>query len=119
MADCVDIDSLPALPRDEDGPVFKEPWEAQAFAMTVTLHEAGHFAWSEWVEIFSAEIAAHRHEDDGSKYYEYWLTALEKIVAAKNILEAEELSQRKDEWASAVAHTDHGSPIRLDAAHRH
>ena len=33
--------AVPGVPRDADGPVFREPWEAQAFAMTLALHERG------------------------------------------------------------------------------
>jgi hypothetical protein len=33
--------------RDADAPTFNEPWEAQAFALTLQLHEAGHFTWRE------------------------------------------------------------------------
>ena len=42
------VETLPDLPRDADGPVFREPWEAQAFAMAVSLHERGLFTWPEW-----------------------------------------------------------------------
>src|SRR4029077_259135 len=30
---------LPGQPQDADGPVFREAWEAQAFAMALALHE--------------------------------------------------------------------------------
>jgi len=29
--------AVPGVPRDEDGPVFREPWEARAFAMALAL----------------------------------------------------------------------------------
>ena len=107
---------LPQLPRDDAGPVFRAPWEAQAFAMAVKLHEAGCFAWSEWAERLSAEIAAagERGEPDlGDRYYEHWLRALERLVAEKGIVSPEELDGRKAEWAHAAAHTPHGQPITL------
>lgn len=107
---------LPALPRDEDGPVFKAPWEAQAFAMAVKLHEAGCFTWPEWAERLAAEIRRARERDDpdlGATYYEHWLAALEAIVAEKGLVPAAELARRKAEWEAAAAATPHGKPIEL------
>jgi len=107
---------LPALPRDEEGPVFQAPWEAQAFAMTVKLHEAGHFTWPEWAARLAAEIRhaqEHGDPDTGATYYEHWLAALERIVAEKGLVSAAELVHRKDEWAAAAAATPHGKPIEL------
>ena len=112
----VALPDLPQLPRDDAGPVFRAPWEAQAFAMAVTLHEAGCFGWSEWAELLSAEIAAaaDRGEPDlGDRYYEPWLRALERLVADKGLVRTDELARRKAEWAHAAAHTPHGQPITL------
>src|SRR6059036_1699419 len=53
-----DLDALPAIPRDAEGPVFRAPWEAQAFGMAVMLHARGHFTWKEWAERLAGEIAA-------------------------------------------------------------
>ena len=78
--------ALPQLPRDAGGPVFAEPWQAQAFALAVKLSEQGHFTWKEWAATLAEELkaAADRGEpDDGSHYYEHWLAALERLVAAK------------------------------------
>jgi len=102
--------------RDEDAPVFRAPWEAQAFAMTVKLHEAGHFTWQEWAARLGAELAAARDRgepDDGSHYYHHWLAALEKLVAEKGLLTSEQLAARKDEWERAARETPHGNPIEL------
>ncbi len=111
-----DLGALPALLRDQDGPVFKEPWEAQAFAMTLVLHQQGHFTWSEWAQRLGAEIAAARErgeQDDGTRYYEYWLAALEKLVAEKGLVLSGELARRKHEWEEAARETPHGRPIEL------
>lgn len=108
------------IPRNEDGPVFDEPWQAQAFALTVNLSEAGHFAWSEWAEVFGAEIAEASKKGNGcgnENYYLCWLAALEKIVTAKKILTSEQLTNRKHEWRRANEHTDFGEPILLDEPH--
>jgi nitrile hydratase accessory protein len=111
-----DLAALPAIPRDADGPVFRAPWEAQAFGMAVALHEGGHFTWKEWAARLSDEIAvAHRRgeQDDGQRYYHYWLAALEKLVADKKLVLAGELHTRKDEWDRAARATPHGQPIEL------
>ena len=96
--------------------MFRAPWEAQAFAVAVTLHERGLFAWREFAERLSAEIGAARgrgETDDGHRYYEYWLGALEKLVADKGLVLADELRARKDEWDRAARTTPHGQPIEL------
>jgi len=112
----LDLRALPALPRDEAGPVFKAPWEAQAFAMTVSLHMRGVFAWREWADALAAELAAATapgEPDDGTHYYEYWLAALEKLVAGKKLVPGHELERRVDEWDAAARSTPHGKPIEL------
>ena len=106
----------PGMPRDQEGPVFREPWEAQAFGMAVMLHERGHFTWMEWTKRLATEIAAARargEHDDGTRYYHYWLAALEKLVAEKNLVAKEELSTRTHEWDVAARSTPHGQPITL------
>jgi nitrile hydratase accessory protein len=113
--------ALPHLPRDNDGPVFAEPWEAQAFALAVKLSEQGHFTWKEWADTLAEEIkaASNRGEfDDGSRYYHYWLTTLERLVAAKGLSNSAELQARKDAWADAYRHTPHGKPVELAATKR-
>ncbi|HEY6174786.1 MAG TPA: nitrile hydratase accessory protein [Kofleriaceae bacterium] len=109
--------ALPGLPRDGEGsPVFREPWEAQAFAMAVRLHEAGHFTWTEWAAALSEEIRQAQAAGDpdlGDTYYRHWLAALERLVTAKGLVSTEELARRKDEWADAARATPHGAPIEL------
>jgi len=108
---------IPGLPRDDDGsPVFREPWQAQAFAMAVRLHQAGHFTWTEWAAALSDEIRrAHAAGDPdlGDTYYQHWLAALERLVATKGLVTADELARRKDAWAAAARDTPHGEPIEL------
>ena len=82
------LDNLPALPRDPDGPTFREPWEARAFAMALALHEAGVFTWNEWAEALGAEIKraqAAGDPDTGETYYRHWLATLERLVTAKGV----------------------------------
>lgn len=110
---------MPLLPRDEDGPVFAEPWEAQAFALAVKLSNQGHFTWKEWADTLAHEIeaASDRGEcDDGSHYYYYWLTALERLISAKGLSNSAELLARKEAWADAYRHTPHGKPVDLAPA---
>jgi nitrile hydratase accessory protein len=108
---------MPPIPQDSDGPVFREPWEAQAFAMVLELYDRRHFTWSEWVRHLSAEIAGARArgevETEGT-YYRDWLAALEKLVAAKGLTSTEELAVCRDQWAEADHHRGFGEPIVLD-----
>jgi nitrile hydratase accessory protein len=108
--------SLPRLPRDEGGPVFAEPWQAQVFALAVRLCAEGRFTWTEWANALAVELdsaARSGSPDDGSHYYEHWLAALERLVAAKRLTSAGELVERKDAWAEAYRRTPHGEPVRL------
>jgi len=111
-----DLPELPELPRDADGPVFAAPWEAQAFALSLALHERGVFTWREWADTLAAVIAeaAQRGEPDtGHDYYRHWLAALERIVTAKGVIAEPALARRRDEWAEAARRTPHGQPIEL------
>jgi nitrile hydratase accessory protein len=108
--------SLPGLPRDEDGPVFSQPWEAQAFAMTLALHERGLFTWSEWAQALGARIAAAQGEGDadlGDTYYHHWIGALENLIDAKGAASIAELARHQRAWHRAADRTPHGQPIDL------
>ena len=97
------------LPKDADGPVFAEPWEAQAFAMAVKLNEAGVFSWGEWAETLGTELKAQPERP----YYESWLAALEKLVEAKGVMTGPERLARVEAWDRAAKSTPHGQPIVL------
>ncbi len=108
---------VPGQPRDDEGPVFKEPWEAQAFALALKLHEAGHFTWAEWTEALSGEIKAAQARGDpdlGDTYYQHWLAALERLAAEKGLVPAGALAARKAAWCQAFLDTPHGQPVALD-----
>jgi nitrile hydratase accessory protein len=110
------IHDLPALPRDPEGPVFNEPWEAQAFALAVGLSEAGYFSWTEWAAVLSREIKAAQSQGDpdrGLTYYQHWLNALERVCAQKGLVASADMHQRKEEWRHAYLHTPHGKPVEL------
>ena len=110
------LDSLPRIPRDEGGPVFAEPWQAQAFALAVKLSEQGYFTWKEWAEALAGELkaAADRGQPgDGTHYYEHWLVTLERLVTARGLTDRAALSDRKEAWADAYRHTPHGKPVVL------
>ena len=112
----VDLAALPPLPRDAEGPVFSEPWQAQAFALAVKLSEQGHFTWKEWAGALRDELqaAARRGEpDDGSHYYHHWVSALERLVTERGLADSPALQERKEAWADAFRHTPHGQPVRL------
>lgn len=113
-----DITPLPLQPHDEDGPVFNEPWEAQAFAMTVALSRQGLFEWTEWVEVFTDEIKIAQDAGDpdlGDTYYQHWARALEKIIADKGGIDDATVSERAETWRRAYLNTPHGKPIDLNA----
>jgi nitrile hydratase accessory protein len=108
--------ALPDLPRDEDGPVFREPWEAQAFAMALSLYDRGLFSWKEWAAALADEIKlaqAGGDPDTGTTYYRHWLATLEKMVAAKGVTTAAALHRYRDAWDHAADRTPHGKPIEL------
>jgi nitrile hydratase accessory protein len=108
--------ALSRLPSEKDGPVFAEPWQAQAFALAVKLSEAGHFTWSEWAQTLGAELkaaAARGEPDDGSRYYHHWLAALERLVTEKGLTDPSARAARKEAWADAYRHTPHGEPVVL------
>ena len=108
--------SVPGIPSDDEGPVFREPWEAQAFAMTLSLHERGLFTWAEWAQTLGAEIKraqAAGDPDTGKTYYRHWLNALERLVAEKGVTDAPTLAQYRDAWNHAADRTPHGIPLEL------
>ena len=107
---------LKDLPRDADGPVFREPWEAQAFAMALTLHERGLFTWKEWATALAEEIKraqAAGDPDRGNTYYRHWLATLEQLVAVKGVAPLDVQHRYRDAWDHAADRTPHGSPIEL------
>lgn len=111
--------ALPVIPRDADGPVFQAPWEAQAFAMAVSLHARGLFTWGEWAATLAEEIARAQgagDADTGETYYLHWLATLERLVAEKGVASADALSRYRAAWDHAAERTPHGKPIELVAA---
>ena len=113
------VRALPGLPRDDGGPVFREPWEAQAFALAVVLQERGLFGWDEWAAALGDEIKAAQQAGDpdtGATYYHHWLKTLERMMARKGIADAAALARYHDAWARAAGRTPHGLPIELTAA---
>ena len=110
------LDALPRLPCDADGPLFNAPWEAHAFAMTLSLHERDVFTWAEWAAALSHEIHAAQAAGDadlGDTYYRHWLNALEGLVAAKQLSSVDELRLYQSAWDHAAERTPHGRPIVL------
>jgi nitrile hydratase accessory protein len=107
---------LPDLPQDGAGPVFREPWEAQAFAMALSLYDRGLFTWKEWAAALADEIRiaqAGGDPDTGTTYYRHWLATLEKMVATKGVTTTATLHRYRDAWDHAADRTPHGKPIEL------
>jgi nitrile hydratase accessory protein len=112
----IDLPALPDLPRDAAGPVFHEPWEAQAFAMALALHQRGPFSWSEWAATLAQEIKAAQAAGDpdaGNTYYRHWLNALERLIAEKKVATCAALAHYRQAWRQAAERTPHGQPITL------
>ena len=108
--------AVPGLPQGEDGPVFREPWEAQAFAMALSLHQRGLFTWPEWTATLAEEISRAQRAGDpdtGETYYHHWLNALERLVAEKGVADRPTLTRYRDAWERAAEATPHGAPILL------
>ena len=96
--------------------MFREPWEAQAFAMTLALYDRGLFTWPEWAATLADEIKraqAAGDPDTGETYYRHWLNALERIVAEKGAATSHALHRYRDAWDHAADRTPHGTPIEL------
>ena len=109
---------MPVLEKNHEGPVFKEPWQAQAFAMAVTLSEAGLFSWQEWSSELGASIQSWQKKgdpDNGETYYLHWLETLEKMLSRKNLIEHADLLQRISEWKEAYLKTPHGQRVQLES----
>src|SRR3984885_4948471 len=107
---------VPGIPRDAEGPVFREPWEAQAFAMALALHARGLFTWPEWAAALADEIQRAQglgDPDTGETYYRHWLATLEKLISAKGVAKPDTLHRYRDAWDHAADRTPHGQPIEL------
>ena len=110
--------SVPSIPRDDGGPVFDAPWQAQAFAMALTLQQRGMFTWTDWAEMLGAaraRAAAEGAPDTGESYYRDWLATLERMVTARGLADAAALNRTRDAWDRAAERTPHGTPIELRA----
>lgn len=113
-----DFDHIPNLPKNENGPLFAEPWQLTAFGIVVALHQNGYFQWREWVNYLSAEIALGKDygfTDHNTIYYHQWLAALEKLVTDKGLSSFEEMVVRKEQWRLADEHRGFGEPLTLGA----
>ncbi|HEU0156743.1 MAG TPA: nitrile hydratase accessory protein [Stellaceae bacterium] len=112
-------EALPGIPLGPDGPVFRAPWEAHAFAMALTLHERGVFTWPEWAAALAAEIERAQAAGDpdlGDTYYRHWLAALERLVALRQVADENTLARYRAAWRRAAERTPHGTPIELQPA---
>lgn len=110
--------TLPFAPGDENEPVFDEPWQADAFAMTQALLEAGVVSDAEWMSALAASISAHQRDGDpdlGDTYYEHWLSALEAVCTTKGLTSTDEVGARAEQWRRAYFNTSHGQPVELRA----
>lgn len=108
-----DAKKLPGLKLDGGDLTFSEPWQAQAFALALQLHASGAFSWAEWTAALAEQLKLSDSADDGSRYYECWLEALERLVAGKALVTPAAIEERMEAWAVAYRHTPHGKPVEL------
>jgi nitrile hydratase accessory protein len=109
-----DLAASPGLPRSPEGaPVFAEPWQAQAFAMTVHLHARAVFSWAEWAESLSAEVHRPERAADGSDYFDAWVSALAGLLERKGLADRDTVEALRESWQRAAEATPHGAPIEL------
>jgi nitrile hydratase accessory protein len=114
--------AVASIPRNDDGPVFREPWQAEAFALALSLHERGLFTWNEWAATLGDEIKkaqAAGDPDTGETYYHHWLNTLERIVAEKGVTDVQQLKRTRHAWEHACRRTPHGRPIELQPSDFH
>lgn len=91
---------------------FEEPWQAQLFALTVALNEAGHFTWPEWAEVFGPRVQSVEAEH----YWQIWSEALVVMLEERGISDADAVNALTERWQAAARATPHGQPILLSAA---
>lgn len=101
------------MPRGEAGPVFEEPWQAEAFALTVHLHERGAFTWPEWADALGAQLRLAGGQTTSSDYYQAWVAALESLAAEKALADRDAMRRRTAEWRRAFETTPHGRAVNL------
>ena len=108
--------AVPGIPRDAEGPVFREPWEAQAFAMALALHERGLFTWTEWAATLGRRDQARagrrrsRHRRD---LLPPLARALERWSPRRASPTPRRCARYRDAWDHAADRTPHGKPIEL------
>jgi nitrile hydratase accessory protein len=99
---------------DPDAPAFAEPWQAQAFALAVALHQRGVFTWAEWAAELSCQVAVPDAAQDGSDYYQHWLAAIEALLSQKGVAAPQLVADLSASWQRAAHATPHGKPILLE-----
>lgn len=117
MSRCETPADSPGLPKSAEGdPVFAEPWQAQAFAMTVRLHEQGVFTWAEWAKALSREVHRPGRAADGRDYFDCWVAALSSLLSDRGVASETEQDALSHRWERAAEATPHGQPILLENA---
>ena len=108
--DVVSLDAPAAPPRANGELVFDEPWESRAFGVAVALHDAGVVDFEAFRARLIGEIGewegTHAPEEEGYRYYERWLTALEWTLLAERIVEPASLVAAREAIARDWEH-DH------------
>lgn len=94
--------------------MFPEPWAAEAFAMTVHLHEKGLFTWTEWARALSTEVHRSGRAEDGSDYFDCWVAALSALLVEKGVADTDAVLALQESWQRAAEATPHGMPIELE-----
>jgi Nitrile hydratase beta subunit, N-terminal len=70
------------LPRQNGEPVFAAPWESRAFGLAAAYLGARGEDWARFRHRLMDAIA---ESGPGTPYYETWVTALERVLAADGL----------------------------------
>lgn len=112
-------EAIAPLPQKQGEPVFRDSWEAEAYAIGNLLVKEGHLLPAEWMQRMAAAIAqaqAAGDPDCGDTYYLHWCAALESVCFDREWISPDLYQQQLALWAQAIANTPHGVPLALENA---
>ena len=91
---------------------FEESWQAQLFALTVALNEAGQFTWTDWAAVFGPRV----RNVGAEAYWTVWSEALIALLEERGIAGSSDVQELTEKWQAAARATPHGQSIELSNA---